>query len=71
MYMVAPAIEVSMMAVEHFAKILDPGKNGLQLIADSVVKLKNEFASNDPNAVFSYFPFQDADMERGVEMCSL
>ena len=33
--------------------------------------LKNEFASNDPNAIFSYVPFQDDDTERFVEMCSL
>ena len=31
----------------------------------------NEFATNDPNVVFSYIPFQDDDMDRLVEMCSL
>ena len=35
------------------------------------MRLKNEFASNDPNVIFSYVPFQDDDMERFVEMCSL
>ena len=49
----------------------DPGKNGLQLTDDSVVRLKNEYASNAPNVVFSYIPFQDDDMERLVEMCLL
>ena len=71
MYMVNPATEASMMVVGHFAKIFHPGKNGLQLTDDSVIRLKNEFAANDPNVVFSYIPFQDDDMERLVEMCSL
>ena len=31
----------------------------------------SEFATNDPNAVFSYIPFQDDDIERLVEMCLL
>ena len=57
-----------MMAVAHFAKIFDLGKNGLQLIDDSVTRLKNEFATNDPNLALSYIPFQDDDMERLVEM---
>ena len=35
-----------------------------------MMRFKKEFASNDPNVVFSYNPFQD-DMERRVEMCSL
>ena len=53
----------------HFAKIFDPGKNGLQLTDDSVTRLKNEFASNDPNVVFTYIPFQDDDMERDLLRC--
>ena len=52
MYMVTPATEASMMAVGHFAKIFDPGKNGLQLTDDSVTRLKNEFATNDPKVIF-------------------
>ena len=30
-----------------------------------------KFATNDPNVVFSFIPFQDDDMERLVEMCLL
>ena len=71
MYMVTPATEASMMAVEHFTKILDSGKNGLQLTDKFVMRMKNEIASNDPNVIFSYVSFQDDDMERLVEMCSL
>ena len=63
MYMVTAATEASMMAVGQFTKIFDPG-NGLQLTDDSVMRLKNELASNDPNVVFSYIPFQDDDMDR-------
>ena len=40
------------MAVGHFAKIFDPVKNGIQLTDDAVTRLKNEFASNDPNVIF-------------------
>ena len=57
MYMVTPATEASMMAVGHFSNIFDPGKNELQLIDDSVTRLKNELAENDPNVFFSYVPF--------------
>ena len=71
MYMVTPATEASVMAVGHFSKKFDPGKNGLQYTDDSVTRLRNEFATNDPNVVFSYIPFQDDDMEGLVEMCSL
>ena len=71
MYMVTPANEASMMALGHFSKFFDPGKNGLQLTDDSVTRLKTEFAANDPNVVFSCIPFQDDDTERFVEMCSL
>ena len=71
MYMVTPATEASMMAVGHLAKMFDLGKDGLQLIDDSVARLKNESATDDPNVVFSYIPFQDDDKERFVEMCSL
>ena len=60
-----------MMAVGHFAKIFDLGKNGIQLTDDSVTRLKNEFASNDPNVIFSYIPFLEDNTERLVEMCSL
>ena len=35
------------------------------------MRLKNDFASNDPNVVFSYISFLDDDMERLVETCSL
>ena len=54
--------------MDIFSLIFDPGKNGLQLTDDSVTRLKNEFATNDPNV---FFPCQDDDMERLVEMCSL
>ena len=67
--MVTPATEASMMAVRQFAKIFDPGENGLQLTDDSVTRLKNEFASNDPNVTFSYIPSsgrQDGEICRDV-----
>ena len=51
-----------MMAVGHFTKMYDPGKDGLQLTDDSVMRVKDEVASNDPNVIFLYFPFQDDDM---------
>ena len=70
MYMVTPATEASMMSIGHFSEIFDPGKNGLQLFDDSLMRLMNELASNDPNVVSSYVPFQDDDMERPVEMSS-
>ena len=38
---------------------------------DSVTRLENEFDTNDPNVAFSCIPFQDDDLERLVEMCSL
>ena len=66
--MVTPATEASMMAVGHFARIFDPGKNGLQLTDDSETRLKNEFDTNDPNVIFSDIPFQDDDTERSVEI---
>ena len=44
MYMVTPATEASVMTVGHFSKIFDFGMNGLQLIDDSVKRLKNELA---------------------------
>ena len=71
MYMVIAAIEAFMMAVGHFSKIFDPGKNGLKLTDDSVTRLKNEFAENDPNVFFSYVPFWNDDTERPVGVCSL
>ena len=52
MYMVTPATEASMMAVGHFSNIFDPGKIGQQLTDDSVTRLKNEVATNDPNVFF-------------------
>ena len=67
MYMLTPATEASMMAVGHFSKTFDPGKNGLQLTDDSVTRLKNEFAASHPNIFFSYIPFQNDDTERLVE----
>ena len=57
MYVVTPAIEANTLTVGHFAKIFDPGNNGQQLTDDSVTRLKHEFATNDPNVVFSYIPF--------------
>ena len=71
MFLMTPATEASTMAVGHMSEIFDQGKNGLQLTDDSVTRLKNEFATNDPNVVFSYIPFQEDDMERLVEMCLL
>ena len=71
MYMVTPVIEAIMMAVGPFAKIFDLGQSGLKVTDDSVMRLKREFASNDPNVVFSYIPQKDDDMERLVEMCLL
>ena len=38
---------------------------------DFEMKLKNEFVLDDPSVIFPYIPFQDDDMERPVEMCSL
>ena len=70
-YMVTPATEASMMAVGHFSNIFDPGKNGLQQIDDSVTRLKNELAENDPNVFFSYVSFSGDDTERPAELCSL
>ena len=71
MFMVTPATESSMMAVGHFCKIFDPGKNGLQLFDDSLTRLKNEFAANDPSVFFSYVPFSNDDTERPSEVRSL
>ena len=71
MYMVTPATEASMMAVGHFAETHDLGKHGLRLTDNFVTRLMNEFATNCPNAVFSYIPFQEDHTERLVEMCSL
>ena len=68
MYIVTRATEASMMVVGHSSMIFDPGKNRLQLTNDSVNRLKNESASNDPNVVFLYIPFQDDDMDRLVEV---
>ena len=59
------------MTVGHLTKISDPGKNELQLTDDFVMRLKDEFASNNPNVVFSHVLYLDDDMERPVEMCSL
>ena len=59
MYMVTPTTEASMMAV------------GQQLTDDSATRLKNDFATKVPNVAFSYIPFQDDDMKRLVEVCSL
>ena len=70
MYMVTPATEASMMAVGHFSKIFDLGKNGPQLTDDSVTRLKNEFAANDPNVFCSYVPFS-SDSGRPSGMRSL
>ena len=72
MYMVTPATEASMMAVGHFAKKFDPGKNKLQFTNNSIIRLKNDFLStNDPNVVVSYIPFQDDNTEKPAEVCSL
>ena len=71
MLMVSPATEVSIMAVRHFSKMFDPGKNGLQLIDGSVTRLKNEVAETDPNVFFSYVPLSDDETERPAEVCSL
>ena len=57
MYMVTPVTQTSMMAVGHFAQIFDPGKNKQQLTEDFVTKFQNEFATDDPNVVFSFVPF--------------
>ena len=66
MYMVT-----SVMAVGHFAKIFDSGKNGLQLTDDSKAKLRNEFDANDPNVFFSYVPFPTDYTKRPAGVCSL
>ena len=60
-----------LVAADHPRELGTPGKNGLQLTDDSVTRLRNEFATNDPNITFSYIPYQDDDMEKPVEMCSL
>ena len=62
LYMVTSATAATMMAVEHFTMIFDPGKNGLQLTDEFVMRLTHEIASNDPNVIFSYVPFQDDDV---------
>ena len=54
------------MTVGHFAKMFDPGKNGLQLTDDFVMRLKDECSPNDPNVIFLV-----RSMERLVEVCSL
>ena len=71
MCMVTLATEASMMSVGHSVKTHDLGKHGQRLTDDFVTRLKNEFATNGPNVVFSYIPFQDDHTERLVEMCSL
>ena len=38
---------------------------------DSVTRLKNEFAANDPNFFFSYVPLSNGDTERPAEVLSL
>ena len=55
--------------LDIFSEIFDPEKNGQQLTEDSVTRLKNEFAANDPNVFFSYVPFSDDDTERPAEVC--
>ena len=60
-----------MMAVGHFAKIFDPGKNGQQLTEDFLTDFKNEFAKDDPNVVFSCVPFWDDNTQRPVELLEL
>ena len=70
-YMVTPATEASMMTVGRLTEIFDLERMGSQLTDDFVTRLKDEFASKDPNVIFSYVPFLDDDMERFVEMCSL
>ena len=69
--MVTPATEASLMAVGHFSEIFDPGKKGVQLTDDSVTRLKNEFATNNPNVFFSYVPCSNDDTERLAEVCPL
>ena len=59
LYMVTPANEASIMAVVQCTKIFNRGRNGLQLTEIRSMRLKNEFASNDPNVIFSFVPFQD------------
>ena len=71
MYMVTSAAEEGTMAVGHFWKIFDPGKNELQLTDDSVTRLKNEIAENDPNVFFSYVPFLNDNTERPSGVRSL
>ena len=44
---------------------------GLQWTDDSVTRLKNEFAANDPHVSFSHVPFSDDDTDRPAEVCSL
>ena len=70
-YRVTPATEANMMTVGNFTQICGPGRNGSQLTDDSVTRLKDEFASKDPNVILSYDSFLDDDMERLVEMCPL
>ena len=54
-----------------FLKDIRSWENGLQSTDDSVTRLKNELAANDPNVIFTYIPFQDDDTERPAEVCSL
>ena len=53
-----------------FLKDIRSQENGLQLTDDSVTRLKNEFAANDPNVFSSCVPFSDDDTERLAEVCS-
>ena len=63
--------QTSMMAIGHFTKIFDPAKNGQQLTEEFFTDLKNEFAKDDRNVVFSSVPFREDNTKRPVELCSL
>ena len=47
------------------------GRTDYSFFDDSVTRLKNELAENNPNVISSYVPFSDDDTERPSGVCSL
>ena len=59
------------MAVGHFDKIFDLGIDGLRLADDSVTRLRNEYAENDPIVFVTCVPYSNDDTKRLTEVCSI
>ena len=59
------------MAVGHFDKMFDLGIDGLRLADDSVTRLRNEYAENDPIVFLTYVPYSNDDTKGLTEVCSL